>query len=46
MELVLHGLAAFDVLSRERVQTGLFFKDYLAGEMDDDDDDDMRDLLN
>jgi hypothetical protein len=47
MELVLHGLAAFDVLSRERVQTGLFFKDHLAGEMDDDDDDDdMRDLLN
>jgi len=48
MELALHGLAEFDLLSKEFIQTRWVFKDHLAGEMGkgDDDDDDVRGLFN
>ena len=46
MELVLHGLSEFDLLSKEFIQTRWVFKDDLTGNMGDDDDDDMRDLFN
>lgn len=47
MELVLHGLAEFDLLSKELIQTKWVFKDHLTGSMDEDaDDDDVRGLFN
>ncbi|MDX1910105.1 MAG: sigma 54-interacting transcriptional regulator, partial [Saprospiraceae bacterium] len=47
MELVLHGLAEFDVLSKSFVQTKWVFKDHLTGAMgSDDDDNDLRGLFN
>ncbi|GAB4496654.1 MAG: magnesium chelatase [Saprospiraceae bacterium] len=48
MELALHGLAEFEVLSKEFIQTKWVFKDFLTGNLKDDDDDDrdMRDLFN
>ncbi len=47
MELVLHGLSEFDVLSKSFVQTRWVFKDHLTGAMDaDDDDTDLRSLFN
>lgn len=48
MELVLHGLSEFEVLSKEIVQTRLVFKDFLTGNLKDDEDEerDMRDLFN
>ena len=47
MELVLHGLSEFDVLSKSFVQTRWVFKDHLTGAMDaDDDDTDLRGLFN
>ncbi len=45
MELVLHGLAEFEVLSKEFIQTKWVFKDFLAGNLKEDDVD-MRDLFN
>ncbi len=45
MELVLHGLAEFEVLSKEFIETKWVFKDFLAGNLKDDDVD-MRDLFN
>lgn len=44
MELVLHGLSEFDVLSKSFVQTRWVFKDHLTGALGDDDDDDSNDL--
>ncbi len=46
MELTLHGLAEFDLLSKEFIQTRWVFKDHLTGEMGGDDDDDVRGLFN
>jgi len=49
MELVLHGLSEFDVLSKSFVQTRWVFKDHLTGALgdnDDDDSNDLRDLFN
>ena len=47
MELALHGLSEFDVLSKTFVQTRWLFKDHLAGAMDPDEDDtDLRGLFN
>jgi len=49
MELALHGLAEFEVLSKEFVQTKWVFKDFLTGNLKDDDDDDdssLRGLFN
>jgi len=47
IELALHGLAEFEVLSKEFVQNKWQFKDYLTGNLKDDgDDEDMRDLFN
>ncbi|MFN4257567.1 MAG: magnesium chelatase, partial [Saprospiraceae bacterium] len=48
MELVLHGLAEFDVLSKSFVQTHWVFKDHLTGALgnDEDDDTDLRGLFN
>lgn len=48
MELALHGLAEFEVLSKEFIQTKWVFKDFLTGNLKDeeDDDQDMRDLFN
>jgi magnesium chelatase subunit I len=47
MELILHGLSEFDVLSKSFVQTRWVFKDHLTGAMDGDDDDtDLRGLFN
>ncbi len=47
MELALHGLAEFEVLSKEFIQTKWVFKDFLTGNLKDEDDDrDMRDLFN
>jgi len=47
MELALHGLAEFDVLSKSFVQTRWVFKDHLTGAMGDEDDDtDLRGLFN
>ncbi len=45
-ELALHGLAEFEVLSKEFVQTKWVFKDFLTGNLKDEDDEDMRDLFN
>ncbi len=45
MELVLHGLAEFEVLSKEFIETKWVSKDFLAGNLKDDDVD-MRDLFN
>lgn len=45
IELALHGLAEFEVLSKELVQNKWQFKDYLTGNLKDEDDD-MRDLFN
>lgn len=47
MELVLHGLSEFDVLSKSFVQTKWVFKDHLTGTMgSDDDDEDLRGMFN
>ncbi|MCC7244928.1 MAG: magnesium chelatase [Saprospiraceae bacterium] len=48
MELCLHGLAEFDQISKDFIQTRLQFKDFLTGNIGgkDDDDDDLRDLFN
>jgi len=47
MELALHGLAEFEVLSKEFLVNTWQFKDFLTGNIkDDDDDNDLRDLLN
>lgn len=48
MELVLHGLAEFDLLSKEFIQTRWVFKDHLTGSLgeEDGDDDDVRGLFN
>ena len=46
MELALHGLSEFEVLSKEFVQTKWVFKDFLTGNLKDEDEDDMRDLFN
>lgn len=47
MELALHGLAEFDVLSKTFVQTKWVFKDHLTGAMDGEEDDtDLRGLFN
>jgi len=48
MELALHGLAEFEVLSKEFIQTKWVFKDFLTGNLkdDEDNDQDMRDLFN
>jgi magnesium chelatase subunit I len=43
MELVLHGLAEFEVLNKEFVQSKWSFKDYLTGNLKDED---MNDLFN
>lgn len=45
-ELALHGLAEFEVLSKEFIQTKWVFKDFLTGNLKDEDDEDMRDLFN
>lgn len=45
MELALHGLSEFEVLSKEFIQTKWVFKDFLTGNLKDDDDD-VRDLFN
>lgn len=46
MELILHGLAEFEVLSKEFIQTKWVFRDFLTGNLKDDDERDMRDLFN
>ncbi|HAD15154.1 MAG TPA: magnesium chelatase [Saprospirales bacterium] len=47
MELALHGLAEFDVLSKSFIQTRWLFKDHLTGALGDDEgEDDLRDLFN
>ncbi len=49
MELVLHGLAEFEVLNKDFILNKWVFKDFLTGSgLNDDDDDerDMRDLFN
>jgi magnesium chelatase subunit I len=46
MELVLHGLSEFDVLSKSFVQTKWVFKDHLTGAMGDEEEDDLRGLFN
>jgi magnesium chelatase subunit I len=47
MELVLHGLSEFDLLSKEFIQTRWVFKDHLSGSMGDDEgDDDVSGLFN
>jgi magnesium chelatase subunit I len=45
MELVLHGLAEFEVLSKDFLQNKWQFREYLTGNLSDDDED-MRDLFN
>ena len=45
-ELALHGLAEFEVLSKEFIQTRWVFRDFLTGNLKDEDDEDMRDLFN
>lgn len=50
MELVLHGLASCDQISRDFISTQVVFKDLLAGQLgksaeEDEDDEDMRDLF-
>jgi hypothetical protein len=45
--LCLHGLAEFEVLSKDFIQNKWVFKDFLSGsDLADDDDRDMRDLFN
>jgi len=39
MELALHGLSEFEVLNKSYLQTGVNFKDYLSGNLQDDDGD-------
>ncbi|MCC6460829.1 MAG: magnesium chelatase, partial [Saprospiraceae bacterium] len=48
MELVLHGLAEFEVLNKEFIHNKWVFKDFLTGSglNDEDEDRDMRDLFN
>lgn len=48
MELALHGLAEFEVLSKEFVMTKWVFKDFLTGDLKDDDgeDIDLRGMFN
>jgi magnesium chelatase subunit I len=46
MELALHGLAEFDVLSKTFLQNKWQFKDHLTGNLNEEDEDDMRDLFN
>lgn len=46
MELCLHGLAEFEVLNKEVVETRWVFKDFLSGNLKDEEEDDMRDLFN
>lgn len=48
MELALHGLAEFEVLSKEFVQTKWVFKDFVTGNLKDDGDDevDLRGFFN
>ncbi|MBK6931778.1 MAG: hypothetical protein IPH12_13305 [Saprospirales bacterium] len=47
MELILHGLAEFEVLNKDFIQNKWVFKDFLTGsDLADDDDRDMRDLFN
>ena len=46
MELALHGLSEFDVLSKTFVQTKWVFKDHLTGAMGDEEEDDLRGLFN
>ncbi len=48
MELALHGLAEFEVLSKEFVLTKWVFKDFLTGDLKDDDgeDIDLRGMFN
>lgn len=50
MELVLHGISEFDLLSKEFIQTRWVFKDHLTGNLgsdeDEDEDEDMRGLFN
>ncbi len=48
MELALHGLAEFEVLSKEFVQTKWVFRDFLTGDLKDDDgeDIDLRGMFN
>ncbi|TNE69268.1 MAG: magnesium chelatase [Bacteroidetes bacterium] len=48
MELVLHGLAEFEVLNKDVIQNKWVFKDFLtdSGLNDEDDEPDMRDLFN
>ncbi len=48
MELILHGLAEFEVLNKDFIHNKWVFKDFLTGSgLDDEDDErDMRDLFN
>jgi magnesium chelatase subunit I len=46
MELALHGLAEFEVLNKEFIQTKWVFKDFLTGNLKDEDEGDLRDLFN
>lgn len=50
MELVLHGLAEFEVLNKDFIHNKLIFRDFLTGsglgEDDEDEARDMRDLFN
>jgi magnesium chelatase subunit I len=47
MELCLHGLAEFEVLNKEMMETRWVFKDFLSGNLkDDEDEDDVRNLFN
>jgi magnesium chelatase subunit I len=49
MELILHGLAGFELLNKDYIHTKTVFRDFLASNMrdlDDEDGDDMRDLFN
>lgn len=48
MELALHGLAEFEVLSKEFIQTKWVFKDFLTGNLKDEDEEggDLRGLFN
>ena len=45
LELILHGLSEFDVLSKDFIAARWVFKDHLTGNLQDDDED-MRDLFN
>ncbi len=47
MELILHGLAEFEVLNKDIINNKWVFKDFLTDSgLNDDDDADMRDLFN